>query len=314
MYGKDPDNRYQSMAELRNALLNYDKYDVKYVLKKKRLLKKFYTYLGSGILCLIIAIGLGVTQKVINSNSYEQLISGTPTLKEIERAIEIKPNDERAFFLLIDSFGEELTRDEMSLFSRNYSKAKSQMGKDTLSSVSMKMGEKILGSYEEESDRGKLITAYPYFEAVKDSGSKSFEKYDASVIYCNMTDFYKDYIMQDNAMIIVEPDKAVHEELLEEVMQSIKLSDSYEGHESKSLALSLYSISLSLIGNEVNSCYQEGIEKEKIIDILNGIKERAENMTSDIEIVKERKEKVLELCKNTEKKVESAYGKHKEEG
>ncbi|MBR5356397.1 MAG: hypothetical protein IK121_05710, partial [Lachnospiraceae bacterium] len=310
---RDPDNRYQTMGELKKALLNYSKYDVQYVIKKKKLLRKFYTYLGIGVVSLLIALGLGITNKIINSNSYDELIAGTPTIAEIEKAISIKPNDERAFSLMLDSFGEEITRDEMSLFSRNYSKAKTQMGKDVLVEVSMKAGERILSSYEEESDRAKLITSYPYFEEVKNNASKSYEKYDAALIYCNMTEFYKDYIMQNNAMIIKEPDKAAHEELLNEIKTSIEIADSYEGQEAKSLVLSLYSISLSLIENESNACYEEGIEEEALTSIVEDIKERTNKISSELTVMKERKEKVLKLCESTEKKIESAYGKHKEE-
>jgi len=96
----NPEDRYQSCAEMLYALNHYEEVDDAYYVKQKRKLRSFLTVAISSLVCLGLAIGGVFYRKTLIKNNYDQLIYQAANATE----------DEKKEELLIDAAEVEPTR------------------------------------------------------------------------------------------------------------------------------------------------------------------------------------------------------------
>ena len=185
------DRRYQTTRELKEALANYHRFDNEN-LKREKSRKKtaVVMFVLSGI-SLILSAGCFFMDHQQADNKYESLLAETQNQKKIEEAISLKPSNSRGYIVLLDSYGDSMSQEELSEFSHVYAEHQGEI-KDK-DEVAMAAGEKILSSYEEESLRSKLLMSEPYFGAVSDKS----EKFPAANAYIKLASFYKNFSLQE---------------------------------------------------------------------------------------------------------------------
>lgn len=304
---KDRSQRYQTVEELKQALLHYKDYDNE-TIRIRNARKKLYTAFFCLSAVFFIASGLMLfLNKQQADNKYESLLSDTQNTKQIEKAIELKPEDPRGYLTLLDAYGEEFDQQEASEFSHVFAEHQSEI--NDKSEVAMTAGEKILSSYSEPSLRGKLLIAEPYFKAVEDS----YEKFPAANAYTKLASFYKDFVMQGEGSLIKEADKKEYEELLSGMTTILDSVSEYKGTEQKNLYLTASELCLGLISEQAQPMKEQGIKKKELTAILDSIKTESSKIDPKIDAVKIKKDQVLAETEEVNATLNAVYSEKTEE-
>lgn len=292
---KSKEKRYQSAEELKKALEHYHELDNEYIKQKQKRRVKFVTFLILSVLCFAISFILFFLENKQNDKEYEKLIAETNNIPKIEEAISINPDDERGYIALLNAYGEEISVNEASEFSHIFAENIDKIN----SNVAMIAGEKILTSYEEPSLRGKLLVAENYFKSV----DSEYEKYDAANAYVSMAGFYKDYIMQNEGSLINEAGKKEYTSLLKNMEEIINSTSKYKGTEQKNLLLTACELSLNIIYDQGPSMLEQGVSKDKILNVVNLAENSASSIEPKVEVTKQKKDRILKFSKETRKRL-----------
>ena len=110
----NPEDRYQSCAELLYALNHYDEMDESYRRAQKKKLGIFLGTVAASVLCLAVGIGFQMLKTTANDNDYENNILQAEKSATVEeqisyytRAMEIKPSEQEAYYGIIDAFKDD---------------------------------------------------------------------------------------------------------------------------------------------------------------------------------------------------------------
>lgn len=302
---KDPKKRYQSTEELKKALLNYRKFDDKFLKKQKKVIKKFFTLLGLSTLCFVIAGGSFITSYFQKNNRYSALLSGVPSKVNIIKAIDVKPSETAGYVALLNYYGKEIDQNELSEFSHIYGEHREDIA--DIEDVSMIAGEKILGSYSEKSIRAKLVAGEPYFNAAS-------KKYSSAKIYVSMAEFYRAYIMQDDSVIVKEPSKKDYEKLLRGMNDILKENEKLDSDDKHSIMLASDQLILGLLSENADAMREQKISKSDLTSIVSDVEKNLDSINTRVKALKEKKEAVKASVITAKEKIELAYNAPKEGG
>ncbi len=201
---RDPNDRYQSAAELMYALEHYDEIDDQYRKKQKRKLGTFLTTLGlSAVFGLVSLWGnLSATQK--NSENYDFILSQAASAEDYYQAILTDPARSDAYiqfneFLISDynmtqAEGQALTRLSLGLQKTDsFGFTSTVKVLDTFREADpaayqefcFQSGWNFLSYYETPSDRDRYAAAAKWFGIVRDNGT---ENGDIASIFCDISE------------------------------------------------------------------------------------------------------------------------------
>lgn len=274
---KDPDERYQSAAELANALESYEKLDDAYITGLQKSLSRYRRRLISAVAVMLIGITVAVGGFITERNNYNNLVQspgGSLDAKEasLEKAIDIKPGEEAAYIALIQAYAEDgkFTEAESARFFNIYNRRKGSIPKD----VNYDIGEAYLSYYTGESDssaRAKLLTAEPFFAAAK--GGSETEKAES---YIYLAECYRTFVMSDDSLLAKEVSKEDLEKLLTSGSEAVEASDNQKLRAIVSEAV------LNLIEMEKIDMRDAGISEADITKAIDKICKGADAATNTL--------------------------------
>ncbi len=110
----NPEDRYQTCAEVLYALNNYNEMDESYRYKQKRKMRSFVSVAAAGIMCLAVGMTCQVLKTQVNNSDYENILlqaekSATSEEKEdyYMAAVDIKPAALEAYMGMIDAYKDD---------------------------------------------------------------------------------------------------------------------------------------------------------------------------------------------------------------
>ena len=301
---KDPDNRYQSAAELANALESYEKLDDAYIETLHRKTSAHKTKIRSAAAMVVIGVLTAAGGFIYEQSSYENLVSSPggkleTKVASLEKAIDIRPGREEAYIALIEAYAEDgkFTEDESEQFFGVYNEHKNSISGDT----SYAIGESYLRYYTGKSDdsaRAKLLTAEPFFRAAEEDGSHK----ELAANYTYLAECYKTYVMSDDSLLTGSGTKEDFEKMLSVSSNAI---DSATNDKMRSITAET---ALNLIESQREALYKAGIEQGRI----NSVIDKASQDT-DGEVVKLAAETKANVDRTYHPKKTGGTGKIKEE-
>lgn len=205
---KNPEERFQTATAFKSALMEYRKYDETYISKRKGIMRTFHLLLILSVVCALLSAGLFSWDMYSKDKTYKALLTGTPTVENAKKAISLKPQKPDGYILLLNAYG-DIDAKELSEFSYIYGEA----GMD-IPIVDQTAGEKILMNFQ-ESERGKLKFAYPYFRRLDTKEAK---------MYCYLAEFIEKYMGNEGIL----SEKATQKEcqkVLKTVSECAKISN-----------------------------------------------------------------------------------------
>ncbi len=300
---KDPEKRLASAESFRIALLNYEKLDRKYTGARRKVIGGMKRRILLTALFILLGIGSLFAGSLLKMADYNKLME-EGSRSSLVKAADIRPEKEDAYTALLAVYGESFTEEESAEIGSIFSESRNDMKKESRLAVDKAIGEKYLTSYKDSSQRERIVSAYPYFDDIRQNGDESFEGYEEGCFWARMGDFYKEYILKDS-LLIKEKKKEDYEELFKGFEALLKAS--YEKDESANLRLSGCELFVGIIKEEKLSMKNAGVSEEEILREISLMEKETENLFVHHELLKEKKERLKKLLAEEKKEVKNTW-------
>lgn len=304
----EPEDRYQSAAELMYALEHYEEEDEIFRKRQKKKLGLFIGAAGLSVLMLINGIGLSIAAKAVDKNQYETLISyvgnDNTLVENCKEAIKIDPGRLEALDKLINVYAESEEVQFDSKASQMLSGAWSSYV-NAVGDVSSLSGEELAKYAELQYNTGKLYLyafsgdvdlwgrishAKPYFSAVAELGTGT-EGYDTAKNFLYLNDFYSKFVM--NKKGVNEATKEDFDALLETIDECLETSRALNDSDSKYVQLATYDVISQMIGLNEKNMISVGMQPGQLKDLLNRIRDYADATSVNKSVSMDMRQEIL---------------------
>lgn len=331
----NPEDRYQNCNELMYDLEHIELLGIEYKKMQKR---KLYTFAISLTLAVILAVSgvIGMFVKHANDvNTYESyivengLIDSAVDSNQIATncfdAIMIDGTRTEAYFKYIenssnagellsanvkDAEGTEKTYDINTYgkyFGNNLEALKERPDFDKLC---FDTGYAIFNMLKNDSGskREAALSAKTYFEYVVNLGENGSNYYNIANSFNNVCQFYVDFVNDTSGNQATKED---FENLVESINYCVtgdNLSQGYEfGNNQVYIELTLYLQFENLLNDYRKSFAKNGIDEQRIVDIYNAIKEKANNADAQSDVIIDMQNEVIKACDDYVDDLHTAY-------
>lgn len=300
----DPEERYQSIEELANAVSSYKKLDDEYIKSLKRQLKRYVRGLVLSGFTILLGLGFSIGGIITRNYNYNALLNGSTVnteerADELKKAIALVPGQEDAYLELIKVYAKDgqFTEDEMTSFQDIYNNHKDDLEKDSESyaKTNYAIGEAILKYYSgktDRSERARLLAAEPYFSA---ANVKGFSKKTLASDYVFMAEYYKNYVLADDSLVTDEPSLKDYQKLLKKCRSVLSELRTYSGEGKEKMCQITYRVLLNLIDGQRNGFQKAGVPKIEVLNILSAMEADTKHMEDNEEAVVAIQKEIKEL-------------------
>ncbi len=295
----NPDDRYQSCAELLYALNHYEEYGAVYRAKQKSKLNLFISFVATAIVLVLAGIFCLVMKNRTNNADYEQNIIQAEKAATIEEKIEyysnavtIKPLEQEAYEGLISTFKDDaiFTVEEEAIFKQNInSNLANLQTQDDYASLAFEIGKLYWYYYDygrtETSDNQitRVKSAIQWFEDAVNYGSETDDFYIMATIYRDIGAFNRDITLN----VEEASDKGMYSPYWENIKELVNVI-SNNRDEGEMIELEVYKLTMYSIENYARKFKADDISKDEIMALFEQVK----NATQDVDTTSDKTEEI----------------------
>ncbi len=317
-----PDDRYQTCAELMYDLENYEILEPLYKKKQKR---KLGTFLITILLSILLAIGgfvLNLTAAQMATDTYATRIDDAAKTNDYDTKVDIyqeciaipnKAGEKEAYLGLIKAFKENdsvFTVDEGKLLEKliKNNKAALQENPENYTEICFETG-KLYWYYYDYADGSQIAKAkssIEWFQDVIDSAPEGYGNLGMAKVYANIGIFYRDITTN----ITEANDKGKYKPLFEnltELMNSVAANE----NESEIVRLELIELTRGAIQQYATKFKVDGITEEQLTELYNLVANTVNSIETTADKTDELKATTVSNLPDTKAAIESAYGTSK---
>ncbi len=317
-----PDDRYQTCAELMYDLENYEILEPLYKKKQKR---KLGTFLITILLSILLAIGgfvLNLTAAQMATDTYATRIDDAAKTNDYDTKVDIyqeciaipnKAGEKEAYLGLIKAFKENdsvFTVDEGKLLEKliKNNKAALQENPENYTEICFETG-KLYWYYYDYADGSQIAKAkssIEWFQDVIDSAPEGYENLGMAKVYANIGIFYRDITTN----ITEANDKGKYKPLFEnltELMNSVAANE----NESEIVRLELIELTRGAIQQYATKFKVDGITEDQLTELYNLVANTVNSIETTADKTDELKATTVSNLPDTKAAIESAYGTSK---
>lgn len=318
---RNPDDRYQSTAELMYALEHYEEIDEEYRKKQKRKLAGFITSLSLMIVSFICGLVFNGIAAQKATDTYEDTLYEASKTTDYETKLELyeecinipnKAGEKDAYLGMIQTFKENdsvFSIEEANLLEKHIKSNKSDLKENSANytEICFETG-KLFWYYYEYGDGSdnqvtKAQSSVEWFQDVIDNAPEGYENLGMAKAYANIGIFYRDITMN----ITEASDKGEYAPLYEnlnELLTTVAVDDG----ESEIVRLELLELSRSALQQYATKFKVDEVSEEDILNMLELISETVESIETTTDKTEEKKEDIITLLEDTRNTIEIAYG------
>jgi eukaryotic-like serine/threonine-protein kinase len=311
----NPDDRYQSCAELLYALNHYEEIDDLYRAKQKAKLRNFSLVSGAAILFLAIGI-LGQVMNISTTNddydaNIENAEAATAESKKIDyylMAIDIKPTETKAYEELVNTFknNASFSVEEEEVLTKIISPHLIDLYENpAYANLAFEIGKAYWYYYDygksETSDNQttRMISSVKWFDDAVRYGSKDSEFYKMAVIYREIGRFN-----QDITILVEEAsDKGKYKPYWENIKELMKLIDD----ESEIVKLELYRLTMFSVEQHARKFKADGVTESDIRSVVESVKKSTNNVDVSTDKTIAIKNEVVDRFDLIAQEIDKAY-------
>lgn len=314
----DPEDRYQNCNELMYALDHYEEEDGVYKKRQKRKLISFIATAATMIIMLCVGVFGNVMASYENNKDYDQKINistSTPydtKVKTYLEAIDIFKGDTRAYIKLLQAYKDngKFGNEESKQFEAKYNANKGEIIKNQKKALELyyEAGTTYFYMYSvngEDIFREQIQRSLPYFNLIVESKDKSYKYYDISNGYATVCKFYSEYVLSDTSK--KEPTYETYDKLLNTLSKCVNNLDDYEDEDAAYVRLVLYRQIGDLLNDQRKGFAQLGVDENQVIDILDTIDSKTEEMFVTQQASMEIKEDIKDNCRIYRQRINDTY-------
>ena len=310
---RDPNDRYQSCAELMYALEHYEEIDDIHRKKQKKKLSFFIISLLLTVVMAITSVSANVLAENKKSENYEEILKSASSVNDYYNAILTDPTKPDAYeklnkfltddFVLTKDEGQQLLKIQIGLEQKNskgFTEKVDVLAKlnsadsSAYEDVCYQIGQSFLFYYDVNVDRDRYANATVWFENAKD-------KYDVAGIYCDISKCLS-VISEYSGGKFKQTEKMYEEykNLWDMIKQLESKTETFESIDSK---LQVWNEINSMINSNVIN-FLEITDKEDLINILNSISKQTQDITKSV--IQDEIAQLNDSIEQTIAKIESA--------
>jgi len=300
----NPDDRYQSCAELLYALHHYEEYGAAYRARQRKKLNSFIMTACASLLCVCIGIFGLVMRTTTNNADYRTYINqGDSASDSVDRisyytqAIKIKPDSIEAYEKVIDAIEQDAKfesgekKEEAQLLNIITPNLSILEEMPEYSELNFRIGELYWYYYDygktaenEDNQTARVKAARKWFLKV----DKSYSKYSIAKLYADIGDFTENIEIRVNKA----EDNGEYKKYWDSISSLVK---ELQGNENELYVFETYRLAQNAIENYSRQFKRDGITKEQINEVYDPIYSalnKSSNESGYVEATSETTEKI----------------------
>ena len=314
----NPEDRYQSCAELLYALHHYEEYGAAYRARQKRKLNTFITTAVASVVCAFIGVMGLVMRTKTNNADYTQNILQAEKASSVEEkmeyysnAVDIKPLVMDAYLGMADAIKEDAsftTEEETILKKKINANIVDLRGEDGYANVAFEIGKLYWYYYEygktETADNQITLmkSAIQWFEDAVKYGNESEDFYTMALIYRDIGKFNRDITLN----IEEASDKGTYAPYWRNMEELVNIIvDGKE--ESEIIELEVYKLVMYSIETYARKFKADDISKSDMTSVFETVKAAAQQVSTTSDKTEQLKNEVMNRFDATELAIENAY-------
>lgn len=317
---RDPNDRYQSAAELMYALEHYDEIDEIFRKKQKKKLGAFIATAALAVAFAGVSIWSYISAENKKGENYDNILAEAVSTQDYYEAILTDPTRVDAYqqlnefltadYVLSHEEGQVLMKllaglDQQTSngFSENVhvlDKLK-QTDQAAYEDVCFDIGWSILSYYDTDVDRDRYSSAARWFSAMKDNGTENGK---IATIFCDISDCTTKINQLWGSKVIQTQDLKAEREKLWQMIQNLKTT---AGNYSADTQIQTW-IEIDYLINNNLSDFLEVAQPEDLIGILNEIRSSAADIEDPNNEIRVLIQQLEASTAKTIRRVETAQG------
>lgn len=319
----NPQDRYQSCAELLYALNHYNEMDESYRRKQKKRLSRFIGVLSAA--CVSLAAGLLFQGLKIHTNNsdYENNIlqakKSATTQEKLDyyaRAIDIKPAETQAYYGMIEAFKDDavFSVQEEEQFKKKINKNLAALQNDSAyADLAFETGKLYWYYYDygrtEGSDNQitRMKSAIQWFEDAYTYGNEGSDYHTMAKIYRDIGQFNRDITLK----VQEASDKGVYQPYWQNLNELVETVSSTPD-ENEIVNLEVYKLAVNAIETYARKFKSDDVSAESMQALLEKVKEGTENIQTTTDKTEEIKTDVQKRLEFAQEAIENAFAREEE--
>lgn len=322
---KNPDERYQSCAELMYALEHYDTIDEVHRRKQKQKLGAFITAASMTVLLAAGSTICSQAAKQMAADTYESLLEEAAKTTDYDEkaalyeeaiAVPDKAGDLEAYLGLIQLFKENdaaFTIEEQNRIVKliKNHQAELKRNQDSYVELCFEMG-KLFWYYYDYGDGSdnqvtRMKSAIDWFEDVNNYAPEDYENLGMAQVYASIGQFYRDISINT----VEASDKGMYAPFFERLSSLLETVCSDEG-ESEIVKLELLELSRSALQQYASKFKGDGLTEDALLNMYEQIEHYVSETETTTDKTSEKKESTRSLLADTRRAIELAFSTQKE--
>lgn len=299
----DPNNRYQSAAELLYALEHYNEEDASFKKKQRKKLRLFIaTTVLAGVM-LVAGAGFLIAKSSMAKQNYEALVAQNE-VESCQQAIELQPANPKAYLALLKIYDSEtggFNKDAAGYIKETLNSAPGMAMKHDSDYVELNfgLGNLYFYSYTEDTDLGaRLRAAAPWYQrivtAVEEEKISDYneEQYNMAKNYCEMCEFFNTFMSGSKGMVGVQ--EAGTDDIKNMVETMRKCLESSGKHGNQYMKVVTGDAVCYMLSANAKSLCDAGVAKSEVQSLMDDAYKQATGVSG---ITKEDTKEVLDNLK-----------------
>lgn len=318
---RNPDDRYQSAAELMYALDHYEEIDDLYKKKQKKKLAGFVTTVSLALVFAIGGFALNYFAALKATDTYQTLLYEASKTADYDKKISLygqsiavpnKAGEIDAYLGLIQTYKENdsvFSVDEANQLTKYVKNNKTELQKNpaNYTEICFETGKLFWYYYDYGDGTDNQITkaksAVEWFQDVVESAPTGYKNLNMAKVYANIGTFYRE-ISTD---ITEASDKGKYKPFFDNINELLN-SVAIDENESEIVRLELLELSRSALQQYATKFKGDGISETDIMKMYDLVEKTATEITTTADKTEEKKNKTVSLLSDTKQAIITAYG------
>lgn len=314
----NPDDRYQSCAELLYALNHYEEIDDVYKEKQKCKLRRFSIVAACFLLSLAVGFfGQAMKTRTNNadySNNIQMAVKASTDVEKVDyyrKAAGIRPTAKDAYIGMINAFKEDavFTVEEEKKLKKEIIPHLTQLKQtQDYADLAFEVGKLYWYYYDygktkqNDNQITRMKSSIQWFEDAVSYGIKDTDYYYMAAVYRDIGKFNRDITLN----IEEASDKGKYGPYWNNMKQLLSIVDKNQG-ESEIVRLEVYKLAAYSIETYARKFRTDGIQKSDVYSVFHTVKQSTANISAATEKTEEMKTSIMRRFPDTEKAIENAY-------
>ena len=315
---QNPDNRYQSAAELMYALENFQTFDGEEKRKQKRRLGTFLACAGMSLVCLGAAIGFGSQATGKATDRYENVLfeaeSAIEDSRRIEKYLECidipqMAGRKEAYIGLFETYKRDMvfTREELETAVNVVSDSEHSQAlladPETYGEICFELGKLYWYYYDDADQTNRAKSAVPWFEKAIKNSSEQASFIGTARAYASIGHFYTSIASSINEA----SDQGMYKELFHSISQIVD-SIANDVAEPDIVRLEIFEMSRNMLEQYATRLKRDGISSAEAMGLFEKIRDRLPSVPAETDKCRVLKDATLSRLEKTKETVSLAYG------